>query len=266
MRLSDYLEKWGRALFESPLAIPSRQEEPPELAEIRLALLDEVRSRSYRAAGKRVFPFDRVRVFVRGVEASRAAVFNGRFFRQYLEQELRHALLNAECRYPETLHVDVETTAALPARDEAWLVIESSVQGADPAPPPSVPRLIVVEGRANVAEVALDKSRINIGRSVNVYRSEGLFRRNDLAFEEDTEINRTVSREHAHISVDAARRDYRLHNDRWYPHADSGAGNSATWVVRDGMSEAVHRDPRGLRLQHGDEIHFGRVVVRFEAE
>ena len=75
-----------------------------------------------------------------------------------------------------------------------------------------------------------------------------------------------MSREHAHITVDQVRGEYRLHNDRWYPHADGSAGQSATWIVRDGMSEPVHRDPRGVRLEPGDEVHFGRAVVRFEIE
>ena len=72
------------------------------------------------------------------------------------------------------------------------------------------------EGDANATEVRLDKARTNIGRVVDVYRAEGLFRRNDLAFEADTEINRSVSREHAHIQYDRAAGEYRLFNDRWY--------------------------------------------------
>jgi hypothetical protein len=107
----------------------------------------------------------------------------------------------------------------------------------------------------------LEKPRVNIGRVVDVYRTEGLFRRNDLAFEADTEVNRTVSREHAHIEHDAARGEYRLFNDRWY---ERGA-ECGTWIVRDGRSQEVHRTPRGTKLQPGDEIHFGRAVVVFEA-
>ena len=267
MNLSDFFEKWGQTLFEAPLAIPPRHDEPPELAEIRLALLDEIREKSYRAGGRRVFPFDRVRVFVRGVETKRAAIFNGQFFRQYLERELRTALDRAECRYPETLRLEVETAAALPTRGETWFTVETFAHDPSLAAPAPGAHLVVVEGTASAVRMPLDKARINIGRTVNVYRSEGLFRRNDLAFEESCEINQTVSREHAHISVDQARGEYRLYNDRWYPHAtDGGAGDCATWIVRDGMSEPVHRDPRGVRLEHGDELHFGRAVVRFERE
>ena len=61
------------------------------------------------------------------------------------------------------------------------------------------PKLVVLAGAANKSEIPLQKARTNIGRLLDVYKSEGLSRRNDLAFAEDNPINRTVSREHAHI-------------------------------------------------------------------
>ena len=67
---------------------------------------------------------------------------------------------------------------------------------------------------------------------MDVYRDAGLYRRNDLAFAADTEINRSVSREHAHIQHDRVSGEYRLFNDRWYPRG----GECGTWIVRDGMS------------------------------
>src|SRR5215469_8874323 len=155
MNAGDYLEKWGRTMFESPLGGNAKTDEPPELAEIRLAVLDCAREKSYRAGGKKVFPFDLLRVQLNGVEAARREVFAGRFFRQYLEQEVRTALRDSGCRFPDNLRVDVD---------------------------------------ANVSAVRLDKARINIGRVIDVYREQGLFRRNDLAFPAETEINQTVSR------------------------------------------------------------------------
>jgi hypothetical protein len=260
MNLTDFLEKWGRTILESPLASSPRPEEPPELAEIRLAVLDQVQDKSYRSGGKKVFPYDLLRVRLRGVEESRCAVFGGKFFRKYLEQEVRVALGNAGCRYPETLRVDVEVTAGLPQKDETWLVVEAGSQEQEGSRPAAA-RLVVREGAANVPELRLDKSRINIGRAVDVFRSEGLFRRNDLAFAEDTEVNRSVSREHAHITFDKPTGEYRLFNDRWYP---LGGHDTGTWIVRDGMSYEVHRSSRGTKIEPGDEIHFGLAVVVFE--
>jgi FHA domain len=262
MSLTDFFEKWGKTLLEAPLATTPKPEEPPEVAEIRLAVIDQIREKSYRSGGKKVFPYDLLRVELRGVEESRCAVFAGRFFRLYLEQEVRSALTNAGCRYPENLRVEVEVRSGLPQRGEHWLVVTTTLQqqaGIDRAPA----KLVVREGTANVPEIRLEKSRTNIGRMVDVLRSEGLFRRNDLAFAEDNEVNRSVSREHAHILYDKATGEYRLFNDRWYP---LGGHDCGTWIVRDGMSQEVHRNARGTKLEHGDEIHFGRAAVVFEVE
>jgi hypothetical protein len=262
MKVADYLEKWGRTLFESPLS--SKQDEPPELAEIRLAVLDRVREKSYRSGGKKVFPYDLLRVEMRGVEEGRRDVFAGRFFRQYIEQEVRGALRDGGCRFPDNLRVDIEPVAGLPKPGEDWLIVETAAQERVAAAPKLAGKLIVREGEANAAELRLEKGRTHIGRVVDVYRSEGLYRRNDLAFEADTEINRSVSREHAHIRYDRAAGEYRLFNDRWY--ARGVAAECGVWIVRDGMSQEVHRTARGTKLEPGDEIRFGRAVVMFEVE
>jgi hypothetical protein len=161
--------------------------------------------------------------------------------------------------------VDVQVTRDLPLAYEKWVWVEvESHEPEEPVHPAQrIGRLVVMEGKANQKEIVLSNGRTNIGRAVDVYRSEGLFRRNDLAFTEDTEINRTVSREHAHILYDPVAGDYRLFNDRWYKRDDVGAPACSLWIVRDGLSQEVHRTARGTKLQAGDEIHFGKAVVRF---
>jgi len=271
MKLGEYLEKFGRTLFEAPLST-GRPEEPPELAEIRLALLDQIRERTQTLGGRKVFPHDLLRVQLRGAEEDRQSVFTGQFFRRYLEQEVRGALAAAGSRYPDNLRVEVRATADLPQPGEPWLHVDAASQIPAGAARP-VARLVVRQGTANAAEIRLDKARTNIGRVLDVYRSEGIFRRNDLVFAEDTDINRSVSREHAHITFDPKTGEYRLFNDRWYargaapstaPDASGVPDGPAAWIVRDGMSQEVHRTARGTRLEPGDEIHFGKVIVVFE--
>jgi len=271
MNLGDYLERFGRTLFESPLATAPDPDEPPELAEIRLAVIDRIREKSYRSGGKKVFPFDLLRVNLRGLEESRVGIFTGRFFRTYLEQEVHNALRAAGCRFPEYLRVEVEASAGLPKPGEEWLTVDAASLEPNGRVSKPAARLVICEGTANAAEIGLRQPRTNIGRVVDVYRSEGLHRRNDLAFVEDTEVNRSVSREHAHIVFDKISGDYRLFNDRWYPRGGPPQlGNAqvecGTWIVRGGMSREVHRDSRGFKLEPGDEIHFGRAVVRFEMD
>jgi hypothetical protein len=262
MSIGEFLERFGRAVFEAPLGSGGpKSAEPAELAEIRLAVLNRIQGKSYRSGGRKVFPYDLLTIRMRGVEESQREVFAGRFFRQYMEQEVRAALRHAGCRYPADLRVHVDAEAGLPQRGQEWLTVEVATQDPTALPAPGI--LVVRQGSANVPVLRLDKARINIGRVVDVYREEGLFRRNDLAFPEEGEINRSVSREHAHIVYDRAAGEYRLFNDRW--QARGGAGECGTWIVRDGMSHEVHRTARGVRLEPGDEIHFGRAVVTFES-
>src|SRR5260370_7530211 len=80
-------------------------------------------------------------------------------------------------------------------------------------------RLVVVTGAANKPEIVLQKVRTNIGRLLDVYKAEGLSRRNDLAFAEDNPVNRTVSREHAHILPDKKTAKHRLFTYPWSKRA-----------------------------------------------
>ena len=256
MTFSEFIEKIGKNLFESPLATSSDPDDPPELAEIRHAVMDEVRAKSYRAGAGKVFPYDAVRVSMRGLEESRAAVFGSPFFCKYMEQEIQSSLRADGAQFPDHLRVDVDVAIGFPPRDGSWLTVEASSQ--KPADRRAA-RLLVRDGKANVAELLLDRPRTNIGREIDVYRSKGLHRRNDLAFVEDSDINRTISREHAHIRYDRTTGEYRVFNDRWY---ERGAP-CGLWIVRDGISREVHRDSRGAKLEPGDEIRFGSAAVEF---
>jgi len=264
MPLSDAFEKLGRAIFETPFQSARLSEEAPELAEIRLAVLDAVKASSHRAGSVRVFPFDGIRIRLRGIPAEQAAAFESGVFADFLAGEIRTALRRSSIRFAQTIAVRVETSPDLPLEGEQWMVVE--IEKVQPAPQSARSRanarLVVLAGVANTTELALTKSRVNIGRTTDVYRSAGPSRRNDLAFAEDNEINRTVSREHAHIVKDKSSGDHRLFNDRWYKPPNS----CELWILRDGLSRPVHRGGRGAVLEPGDEIHIGRAIIRFEAE
>ena len=258
MNITEFLEKWGRTVFESPLARTAPLESPPELAEIRFAVLDEVRRNSYRAGARQVFPFDLVRVRMRGMEEGRAAVFRSGFFQHYLEHEIHGTLRAEHVRFPEQLLVEVEVGTGLPLPNEPWLTVAVECRE-QPTGQEKAARLIVRQGSANVQELAIDKPRVYIGREPKVYRNGGIHRRNDLAFVEESEVNRSVSREHAHIEYDRMTGACRLFNDRWYARGT----DCGTRIVRDGVSLEVPRDTRGTRLEPDDEIHLGGAIVVF---
>ncbi len=266
MSLSDLLEKLGRGVFEAPFGALSQINDSPEIAEIRFAILDEIKKKTQRAGGRDIFPYNVIRVQVRGVGDTQTALLEGTFFRQYFEQEVRQQLGKTECRFPEDLRVDLHVRNVLGDGTKEWIWVETASEAPPepPAPRERIPaKLVVIRGKANPSELSLLRTRTNVGRVVDVFKSEGLSRRNDLAFVEDTPVNRTVSREHAHILYDKECGEYRLFNDRWYKRGDKSAEHCGIWIVRDGMGQEVHRDTRGTKLENGDEIHFGKAVVEF---
>jgi hypothetical protein len=268
MKISELIERLGRTVFEAPFGATAQvMGESPEVAEIRIAVLEEVKKKIQRAGGQALFPYNVVRIQIRAA-APEGAVFEREFFRRFFDEELRKGLSKEACRFPEDLRVEIRATEQSPD-DGHWLRVETLAEDIAPLPDEAprarkAARLVVSSGSANKAEIPLQKARINIGRLTDVYKAEGLSRRNDLAFAEDNPINRTVSREHAHIVHDKKTGEYRLFNDRWYKRGDKTENNCGLWIVRDGMGQEVHRDTRGTRLLPGDEIHLGRAVIKFQ--
>ena len=267
MAISDVIEKLGKAIFEAPFGGTQIVKDAPELAEIRLAVLDAAKAKSHRAGGKNVFPYSLIRVRLLGVPEDKAALFQSEFLRAYFAQELKSALDRSSHRFPDDLRVEMLTSPELPLPGKEWVSVEAEVAAPKtddvlPAKARRPAKLIVVSGIANRPEMVFAKNRINIGRTVEVFRGAGPSRRNDLAFVEDNEINRTVSREHAHIVHAPTTGEYRLINDREY----KGESNCGIWIVRDGLSQAVHRGSRGTLLEAGDEIHLGSAIIRFQVK
>lgn len=265
MKISELIERLGTSVFEAPFGGGSeRLNDSPEIAEVRIALLDEVKKKIQRAGGKTLFPYNIVRVVIQAGGAD-AAIFERDFFRKFFGEEVRKGLIKEDCRFPSDLRVEIRVNDTDPGKGK-WLCIETFAEDTAPAEEPRAKRaakLVVVSGTANKAEIPLQKARTNIGRLVDVYKPSGLSRRNDLAFTEENAINRTVSREHAHIVHDKEAGEYRLFNDRWYKRGNKAEDNCGLWIVRDGMGQEVHRDTRGTRLLPGDEIHLGKAVLKF---
>jgi hypothetical protein len=266
MSISELIERLGRTVFEAPFGATAQIiGESPEVAEIRIAVLDEVKKKVQRAGGHALFPYNVVRIQIRAA-ADEGAVFEREFFRRFFNEEVRKGLSKEACRFPEDLRVEIRANEQTAIGDDRWLRVEMVAEDIAEPPQPPVRRpakLVVAAGNANKAEIPLQKVRTNIGRLTDVYKAEGLSRRNDLSFVADNAINRTVSREHAHIVHDKKTGEYRLFNDRWYKRGNKTENNCGLWIIRDGMGQEVHRDSRGTRLIPGDEIHLGKAVLKF---
>jgi len=263
MSLSDLVERLGKTIFEAPFDAALAPNDAPELAEIRLAVIEEIRKKGQRVGGRIMFPFNVVRVLVRGAGDEESALLKSSFVKGYFEQEIRKSLGRAAYQFPDDLAVEFETAKESPGARQPWftVAVESRPSKEATAPTRRTARLVVVRGKAAAGEILLSKERTNIGRGVEVYRADGPSRRNDLAF---TEENATVSREHAHILYSKKTGEYRLFNDRWYSHGKKGEGDCGLWIIRDGLSADVHRNARGVKLETGDEIQLGQAIVRFQ--
>jgi hypothetical protein len=253
-----------------------------EPMEIRRAVLDEVESRVVSAGGgKRVFPFNRLRIRLLAPgsreKVELEALVNDAWD---IPAEVRERLAERGCTVPADLDVDVEVTdQADPAFGDRRYRIDyerTERKAAAPAPPVStatssmgtvaIPspslagdrptlELTVMKGSATRRVYSFPAGRVYVGRLEEIVDEEGrVRRRNDVAFQEEGDVNQTVSREHARILYDEPTGELRL-------RAEPGA--SSTRIFRDGRSIDVSaRDPRGVRIQSGDEIYFGRASVK----
>lgn len=265
MAVSNIIERLGRAIFEAPFGGQRISKDAPELAEIRLAVLDAVKEKAHRAGGRIVFPYNLIRVHLLGVPADQAPVFRSAFLSSYFAEELRSGLTRSSYRFPADLNVDVTTTEAMPGPQESWLRVEALLEEAKPNLVTEILQgvaLTVITGKADPPELKLDKPRVNIGRTREAMQQGGPTRRNDIAFSEKDPVSKSVSRQHAHVEFDSKTGQYRLFNDRIY----KGAENCGVYLVREGISQAVHRGGHGALLQPADEIHLAQAVLLFNIQ
>ena len=246
--------------------VQARSREPLEIVHAVVeAAAREVQS---SGRGRRVFPFNAVTLTVaaasRDARARLEAVFDAD---PPLDRRIIQRLRADGCAV-ETLAVSVQFVLR-PQKN--WPQPDFNVEfiRSPEPPPPAAPteppasgriELTVVNGAAQKRTFSLGGPRIDLGRSVEVRDSHHrLIRTNHIAFAEQPDVNRSVSRRHAHISYDPGSEQFRLHDD---------GSEHGTGIVRDGRTVPVPRGARGVRLLSGDEIVLGeaRLRVRFGSD
>jgi len=227
--------------------------------EVRRAILDEVESRVQPMGdGVREFPFNHLVVSLLERNDDRRYFYESAFIDGgRLKVEIIKRLGQSGVRLPPRLDLDFNfvTEAATGWRSPDFHV-EYKRSAARRARP--LARLTVLKGDAERGAYVIDKRDFNIGRTVEALDKGGhIERRNDLVFiDNDTPVNRSVSRMHAHLWYDEQAGAYRLCDD------NSARGTS---IFREGKQTDVPRNnPRGLQLRSGDEIFFGEAHVRWE--
>jgi hypothetical protein len=240
----------------------------PAPLEIVHGVLDRAEQRIQEIGrGRRVFPFNRIRVHVaapardKELRARVSAVLDGP---PSLRERLIDRLRSAGC---DAGHLDLDVAfARQPGPDweqPAFHVefdrvdvapVPAAAPASGPAEPPTI-KLAVVTGSAEQHGYMFSGGRIDIGRRADVLdQRQRLIRTNHIAFlEEGPEANRTVSRRHAHIEFQAEPQCYRLWDDR------SAHGTS---IIRGGRTIKVPPVARGTRLESGDEVVLGQARLR----
>jgi hypothetical protein len=237
--------------------------ESDELLLVHRAILEDVETKIQTLArGRRVFPYSRVTVTLVSPDSDRRVLLEAAFAEGgRLESDIREALEGASCEVPRAFGVEVRTAETGPRPFEIEYGSQPVETRAEPFAPaaaaaPAPARLVVVRGKAEQEQYALDKPRTNIGRMAELTDSEQrVIRRNHIVFQEGAdEANATVSRGHAHVRQQDG--EYRICDDE---------SEYGTRVFRDGRAiEAPAGNRRGELLRPGDEIYLGRACLRFE--
>jgi len=243
--------------FEDPLAADAT---PLELLH---ATLDQLEAKIQPAGrGRRIFPYDRIVVRITQPGADAAAVesiFSG------LEARLRERLQELRCDAREVIEVSVAVCEADGDSEQPILSVEcSAAERERPSPNVTVTgypplRITVVKGRCADPEYLFEEPVVAIGRTAEPTDAFGQVRYNHVAFLEERDgINETVGRAHARLQFDPSSGHYHLFNE--------GSSNP-TSILRSGrVIRVAPRDPRGVRVQSGDQLQLGRAVLRVMLE
>jgi hypothetical protein len=209
--------------------------------------------------GQRVFPYNRVLVRMGPTATDRPALqaaldgLPGKFLERL--GELR-------CPVPDGFELHVAHVKRPPAdwQDGQLFAIECRVEAVEPAEVPAAPghptlHVTIVKGAASKKSYSFTHDVVSIGRTPEPTDDHGRVRRNDVVFLDTQDgITETVGRAHARLQYDPAAREYRIFND---------GSRNPTFIARAGATiQLPPRDPRGVRVRSGDDIHLGRAVIR----
>jgi hypothetical protein len=226
--------------------------------ELLHASLDELERKVQPAGrGRRLFPYDRVvvRIAQPGSDPVAIAAIFGE-----LEARLRDRLAELKCEAPESIDAsvscaDVADDPTLPLLTvECFREAHKRIEPAGAVAYPSI-TVTVVKGQCAETEYVFDEPVIAIGRTPEPTDAFGQVRYNHVAFLETRDgVNETVGRAHARLQFDRESGRYYLFNE--------GSSNP-TSIIRGGRTIRVApRDPRGVRIQSGDQVQLGRAVLR----
>ena len=242
-----------------------------EPLEIRRAILGEIEQKIEPVGrDKRTFPFSHLRVRLFASDSQRRAIFKAVFVEDRRLEKHILELLRRNCVH---LSPDLQISVRLVKR--AVFPAESNEQDfcvdyqSEPAKAQLKPEmtevlpdlhLTILRGHTTKKSYRFAKSRINLGRLAEVVDDHHrVVRRNDVVFQEGgSDIEQTVSREHAHIRLDEKSGELRLHDD--------GSAYGTRIFRNDQTIEVQASNRRGAKLRPGDEIFLGEACLRLDVQ
>ncbi len=251
-------KQWHTRLKEFFDSEPGRDAKPLEIAQ---AVLDDAEQKVHPVGrGRRIFPYNHVVVRVRHPRIDAAAM---EATLRVLDLRLRERLSELQCDVPGDLHLTVACLEAAPPEwmpdqlfsvDYRWNPASTAPEGS-----PSVSlQIAIVKGAATEQSYCLTDSVVAIGRTSEANDQLGRVRRNHVAFLDAADgVTETVGRAHARLERD---------RDGRYRIFDEGSSNGTCIIRRGTVIPVPRRDPRGVRIESGDEIQLGRAVIRVAVE
>ena len=242
-----------KVFFDNPL---SPDATPLELLH---ATLEQLEAKIQPAGrGRRIFPYDRIGIRITQPGADPVAL--QAIFGQ-LETRLRERLQELRCDAPEIIDASISISDTPDESEQPVLSIECSASEREHDEPAAVAngypplRITVVKGQCTEPEYVFEEPVVAIGRTAEPADAFGQVRHNHVAFVEERDgINETVGRAHARLQFDRESGHYHLYNE--------GSSNP-TSIIRSGRTIRVPpRDPRGVRVQSGDQLQLGRALLR----
>jgi hypothetical protein len=249
--------QWSRLkeFFDAP---PDADAPPLEICG---AVLNELERRVQPVGGgRRVFPYSRVVVRLAPVNADRAAL-QAAFDR--LGDRLLGRLEELQCEAPKAIELRPVFLKRVP---DEWphgrlfvIDCERNAELSAPRPAGRSLQISVVKGAAAGAVYRCSEPAVNVGRMSEATDVLGRVRCNHVAFQDSVDgVTETVGRAHACFRRDETTGEYRIFDD---------GSHNGTWIVRRGATIFVPpRDPRGVRVESGDEVRLGRALIRIAIE
>ncbi|HEY2931245.1 MAG TPA: FHA domain-containing protein [Acidobacteriota bacterium] len=266
MGILDKLEKVEKKL-QKIIELRFGENSAQEPLEIRRKVLEDIEEKMQALGRKNIFPFNYIEIHLFAPDESARAIYQSAFTDPaQFDNDIRHLLHDNQCDISEDFEVQVqidsEASPDLPALAERGFFIRYERREKPKEEKPSRPEALVTvtRGRAKQKTLRISAPKTNIGRLSEVIDMSGrVVRRNELAFlDMEDNVNSTVSRSHAHIYLEVETGDFRL--------CDDGSVHG-THIVRDGRTiEVPTGNPRGTKLQSGDELYLGQACLLFESQ